>query len=146
MSRSQREKGKRGERETAHDLEAVFGPGTCRRGLKQCRDGCEEPDVVVPEEAMLWVENKCGAKPNVRAALAQARAAAPATARVLVVIRDDRQTPFIAMPLPDAVPILRQWWELSLVEAHLRAAMDEAMGDNEKRIEGLVRLAARSAP
>jgi hypothetical protein len=125
MSRMQREKGKRGERATANELREVFGEA--KRGLSQSRDGSEVSDVVVPEDAMLWVEVKSGAKPNVRAALAQANAARGPMARSLVVIRDDRKPPFAAMDWAELRAILKEWWELRQLEAHLRAAQDEVL-------------------
>ena len=108
MGRSQREKGKRGERalvdvlkrwlpEIAHQI---------RRGW-QSRMGSDDPDVVgVPG---CWFESKCGAQPNPRAALKQALADKGKGDVAIAVVRDDRCEPFVVMRLDDFMPFLRAW-------------------------------------
>jgi hypothetical protein len=76
-----------------------------RRGL-QCR-GEEVADVDCP---VFWVESKRGKKPNVRAALAQAQAAAPKGRIPLAVIRDDRAPAFAVLLLDDLLDFITEWW------------------------------------
>ena len=111
MGKMQREKGKRGEREFADELKAALPQfaDKIKRGL-QSRDGAEVADVEgVPG---FWFENKCGAKPNPRAALKQAQAAAKADQIVAVRIRDDRQDPFFVLPAEDFYTMLEAWFDL----------------------------------
>lgn len=106
MSRAQREKGKRGERALATALREAFPElaSALRRGW-QTRAGDDDPDVVgLPG---VWLESKCGAMPNVRRALRQAREAAQSRAIPVAVIRDDRRAPFVALSLDDFTRILR---------------------------------------
>ena len=58
-----------------------------------------------------WFENKCGAKPNPRAALKQAQAAAKADQIVAVRIRDDRQDPFFVLPADDFYTLIGAWFD-----------------------------------
>jgi hypothetical protein len=110
MGKMQREKGKRGEREFADELKAALPQlaDKIKRGL-QSRDGAEVADVEgVPG---FWFENKCGAKPNPRAALKQAQAAAKADQIVAVRIRDDRQDPFFVLPADDFYTLIGAWFD-----------------------------------
>lgn len=77
-----------------------------RRGL-QYRCGEEVADVDCP---VFWPELKRGKKPNVRAALRQALAAAPKGRVPVAVIRDDRQEPFVALLLEDFLDFVAEWW------------------------------------
>lgn len=96
MGKLSRDKGKRWERVVATRLRALFG-GNVRRGF-QSRSGRDGADVEgVPHG--LWVECKVGVQPNPRFALRQAAEAAPDGALLLAVIKDDRQAPFVCMPL-----------------------------------------------
>jgi hypothetical protein len=110
MGKMQREKGKRGEREMADELKQWLPQfaDKIKRGL-QSRDGAEVADVEgVPG---FWFENKQGAKPNPRAALKQAQAAAAMDQIVAVRIRDDRQEPFFVLPADDFYTMLEAWFD-----------------------------------
>jgi len=110
MGKMQREKVKRGEREFAEELRAAVPQfaNQIKRGL-QSRDGREAADVDgLPG---FWFENKQGAKPNPRAALKQAQAAAFADQIVAVRIRDDRQDPFFVLPAKDFYTLLSGWFD-----------------------------------
>ena len=100
-----RRKGARFERDMVHRFREVMPGAEIRRGL-QCR-GEEVADVDCP---VFWVESKRGKKPNVRAALRQALAAAPKGRVPVAVIRDDRQEPFVALELDDFLELIREWW------------------------------------
>ena len=99
-------KGRRFEQELVHRFREVMPGAEIRRGL-QCRGGQEVADVDCP---VFWPEAKRGKKPNVRAALAQALAAAPKGRVPLAVIRDDRQEPFVALRLDDFLDMVGEWW------------------------------------
>lgn len=100
-----RRKGASFERELAIRMREVFPGVGVRRGI-QYRSGSEAADV---EHPYFWVEAKRGRKPLVRAALSQASDATDGR-KPLVVIRDDRQSPFVVMWLDDLLPILEEWW------------------------------------
>lgn len=68
MSKSQRTKGARGEREVVAILRCAY-PGA-KRGLTQTRGGGDVADV---EGTPHWVECKLGKKPDINAAVRQAR-------------------------------------------------------------------------
>ena len=101
-----RRKGARFERDMVHRFREVMPGAEIRRGL-QCRSGNEVADVDCP---VFWPELKRGKKPNVRAALRQALAAAPKGRVPVAVIRDDRQEPFVALELDDFLELIREWW------------------------------------
>lgn len=86
-----RDKGKRGEYEARDFLKRWFPEA--RRGANQSRNGADAADV---EGTTFWVEAKLGAKPNVRAAIAQAQEATDGRA-VLVYVRDDKKEPFFVL-------------------------------------------------
>jgi hypothetical protein len=133
-----REKGKRGERQTVHELAEIFGEQV-KRGLTQSRDGAECPDVELPAGVPLWCEVKAHARVNVRAALTQAQEAV-----------DKTNPPFASAPWPVAVcrdtgkpvvaamywdhfrALLLRWWSLEQQAAHLAAALDEVTRQAEK--------------
>lgn len=113
MSRSQREKGKRGERMLCTDLREALPhlAGQICRGW-QSRAGTDQPDIDgVPG---FWIESKFGAKPNVRAALEQAisdqsAARCPQPGAIPVaVLRDNGKDPFVAMRWSDFLVLLRK--------------------------------------
>lgn len=105
--RASREKGKRGERQLATILRLAMPELAehVRRGW-QSRVGCDDPDVCLPG---LWLEHKCGAKPNMRAAYAQARRDCSGRGAVPVaVIQDDRaRERLCVLGLTDFLRILR---------------------------------------
>ena len=106
MSKYQRDKGARGERQTAKELGESFPHLTVRRGF-QAR-GPEMPDITgVPG---LHIEVKTGKLPNPRAALAQARRdKCDDVTYPVAVIRDDRCKPFVVMDWADFRRILEPW-------------------------------------
>lgn len=109
MSRAQREKGKRFEREMVRRMRDVLGLGEdeVKRGL-QFRDGGEVADVVMPR---FHLEAKHDNSVSVWSALRQAvKDAKPGLWR-LVVMKHDRQPEIVAMPLEDFEELLRQWWQ-----------------------------------
>ena len=113
MGKSQRDKGKRGERNTVNEIKAAW-PGLAdavKRGW-QAREGYDAPDVDgVPG---LWIEVKTGRKPNPRSALVQAEEAmnaCPGRADdvAIAVIRDDWEEPFVALRWRDFLAIAKGW-------------------------------------
>jgi hypothetical protein len=93
MGALSRRKGHRFERELVHLFREAMPGAVVRRGI-QARTGGECADIECP---VLWLEAKRGQRPNVRAALAQAQAAAPAGRIPIAVIRDDRAEPLVAL-------------------------------------------------
>ena len=110
MGKMQRNKGARWERDLAKLFAGAMPGANVRRGLCQVRDSSEMADV---ENPVFWVEAKVGKKPNPRAALKQAVEAAPKGRVPVAVIKDDRQTPFVAMQLEDFLDFVGEWWERS---------------------------------
>lgn len=108
MSKASRDKGKRGERMTATELRKMFPEYAreIRRGW-QSRFGSDEADILgIPG---FHLENKHGAKPNVRAALQQAIGDSSGRGLVPVaVIRDDRCEPFVVLRADDFWRLLRK--------------------------------------
>ncbi len=101
-----RRKGANYERAMVHRFREAMPGAEVRRGL-QYRSGDEVADVDCP---VFWPELKRGKKPNVRAALRQARAAVPKGRVPVAVIRDDRQEPFVALLLDDFLDLVGEWW------------------------------------
>lgn len=99
MSKMQREKGKRGEREAAEFFARLFG-GDVRRSSGQSRKGSDAPDLVGLPHG-LHVEVKVGIKPNWRGALAQAQAACLEKGLPIVWSRDDRKDAVVVMAADD---------------------------------------------
>ena len=106
MSAYQRRKGHNYEREVAAQLREIF-PGA-RRGL-QYQDGAGVSDVV--NCGPFHLECKRGAKPNPRAALAQAINDAAEGMVPLCVIKDDRCEPFAVMRWADLLDFIAEWRE-----------------------------------
>ena len=103
-----RRKGHGFERELVHLFRDAMPGAEVRRGL-QSRSGDEVADVECP---VFWVEAKRGKKPNVRAALKQAIAAAPKERMCVAVVRDDRAEAFVSLLLDDFLDLVKEWWEL----------------------------------
>ena len=97
-----RDKGKRGEYEARDFLRRWFP--LARRGANQSHSGSDAADV---EGTPFWVEAKLGAKPNIRAALAQAQKATNGRP-VLVYVRDDKGKPFFALDAESMEYLLSQ--------------------------------------
>ncbi|BAQ84319.1 hypothetical protein [uncultured Mediterranean phage uvMED] len=87
-----RNKGARGERQTAKELSKAMQGYEVRRGI-QNRTGGDAADI--EGAGRLHVEVKTGKKPNPRAALAQAEADAKPGRIPMAVIRDDRNPPYV---------------------------------------------------
>ena len=112
MTAMQRNKGARWERELAAYLnEHIPGIGA-KRGIVQCRNGSEVPDVVCDGLSALWIECKRGRLPNPRAALKQAQEAAGRGHWPVAVIRDDRAPAFVVMGLDDWADLMSEYMEL----------------------------------
>lgn len=107
MGRMQREKGRRWEAELAARWRERFGLKT-KRGIGQMRNASEVSDVDgLPG---FWVEAKCGAMPNPRAALTQAiEASGDRNLWCVAVVKDDRRAPFVAMTLDDFEDLIGEW-------------------------------------
>ena len=105
---SSRRKGHDYERALVRRFREVMPGAEVRRGL-QCRGGEEVPDVDCP---VFWIESKRGKKPVVRAALRQARDAAPEGRIPLAIIRDDQAPAFAVLLLDDLLDFISEWWEL----------------------------------
>lgn len=89
-----RNKGARGERQTAKELSKAMQGYEVRRGI-QNRTGGDAADI--EGAGRLHLEVKTGKKPNPRAALAQAEADAKPGRIPMAVIRDDRNPPYVFM-------------------------------------------------
>lgn len=113
MGKSQRSKGKRGERLLAEELRQMFPEyaESIRRGW-QSRLGDDDPDVIFPG---CWFEHKFGALPNPRGALAQATKECKGRGLPIAVIRDNRKPPFAVMWLGDFLPLLRKSMGLAML-------------------------------
>ena len=106
MSKYQREKGARFEREIANKLKEVFGPRTTRSS-GQCFSGDTRADVDCPE---IWVECKVGKRPNIKAALEQAEAAekiANTGKTPGAICKWDRQEPIASMRIDYFIELLK---------------------------------------
>lgn len=104
-------KGRVFEREVQLRLEAVFGQGLVRRGVKS-RGDHPPADVVTPG---FWIECKAQRCANPRAALRQAEGGARAEGRwAVAVCKDDGKPAQVMMGFEDFVALLRDWHELRL--------------------------------
>lgn len=114
MGASQRVKGHAFERETAAAFRVALGldSSVVKRGLSQPRGGtAEEPDVVLPDSLPWWVECKVGARPNLLAAMVQARTgvkAAKSPKRPMVVAKKDRTPPVVVLELDDFLGVVAE--------------------------------------
>ena len=100
-------KGHQWERDVAKRFREVFTNYNVRRGV-QSRDP-ETADVDIPA---FWCECKVGAKPNPRAALAQAIRDCKKGKTPIAVIKDDRKQPTVFMLFEDFLDLIGEWWEL----------------------------------
>jgi Holliday junction resolvase len=113
MGKSQRTKGHNFEREVAMAFRNALGLSSeqVKRGLSQPRGGtAEEPDVVLPPELPMWIECKVGQRPNLLAAMEQARkaiAAAKSDKVPLAVCKKDRSTAVVVMELDAFLELLK---------------------------------------
>jgi hypothetical protein len=99
MGKAQRDKGKRGEREVAEALRAVYPDA--KRGW-QSRAGSDAPDV---DGTPWWVEVKIGKAPPIWPAWKQANTATDGRPP-LVVVRRDREGALAVLRLSDLVDLL----------------------------------------
>jgi hypothetical protein len=97
-----RRKGAAWERALARRLRDALGDPDIKRGF-QSRDGTEAPDV---DLTGWWIEAKVGRKPNPRAALAQAIAAAPPGRKPVAIVKDDRKDPIAVLRLDDFIALI----------------------------------------
>jgi len=101
MSRKERDKGARWERQLANDLHATWNDA--RRGIGQARSGGDVPDV---DGTPFWIEAKHRKRQPALAALQQATDATDGRPPVAI-IKIDREQPFVAMWLSDWLEIVR---------------------------------------
>lgn len=104
MGKASRDKGKRGEREVAQRLRALFPDA--RRGIQSRGGGAEAADVVVP---FVHVEVKIGARPSPLAALDQAVADAKPGLWPVAYCRRDRGEWTVTMRAGDFEELLGAW-------------------------------------
>ncbi len=133
MGKLSRNKGKRFERAIATKLREL-GLET-RRGW-QTRSGSDDPDVICDALGDCWIECKVGARPNVVAAMEQAREAAPAGRAPVAITHWDRGATLVTMDLEDWLEWVRERTEraalLPVFELKGReAGGGEASGDGE---------------
>ena len=103
-----RRKGAQWERELVRRFRAVMPDAEVKRGF-QVRSGAEAADVECP---VFWVEAKRGKRPNLRAALRQAQAAAAEGRVPIAVVRDDRAEATVTLGLDDFLELVEEWWAL----------------------------------
>ena len=106
MSARSRRKGIRFEREVAAAFRSACPGFDARRGF-QPRSGAEAPDVILP--APFWIECKRGKRTNHRAALRQAREAAPVDCWPVAICRDDRSDALVTLAFSDFLELVAQW-------------------------------------
>lgn len=110
MGRSQREKGKRWEREVARLYREAVGAGK-RTGWHQSH-GLEVADVSVPMKlghwTGIWNECKHGKQVNMRAALRQALEVCPPSQLPIAVCKDDRAEPLVVLRLDDWLKLMAE--------------------------------------
>ena len=114
MGKSQRDKGKRGERELAKKLQAL--DPEARRSFGQSRSGADAPDIIIDYDPPLWIECKVGKRPPTAKALQQAidaldeavsRGTWPDSAIPIACTRVDRQRTWYAhLILEDLVSLV----------------------------------------
>jgi len=107
MGKSQREKGKRGERRVATGYRDAMPGADVKRGW-QARTGKDAPDV--DAGGIFWVESKFGKQPSPRAALLQAEADAAKGAIPVAHIKDDGKPAFVVLSESDWLDMVREWW------------------------------------
>lgn len=125
MSKSQRDKGARWERELSLILSEVYPEA--QRGLGQARSAAEVPDIDIPD---FWVEAKCGARCNPLAALRQADLVRPDN-RIPIAVCKQSWTGLnsTTAPPPTVTMYLGDWLELV---AAWRLWRDTAEGAKER--------------
>ena len=110
MGRSQREKGKRWEREVARLYREAVGTGE-RTGWHQSH-GLDVADVSVPLPLLSWpkgIWNECKhhARVSMRAALVQALDACPEGHLPIAVCKDNRKEPLVVLRLSDWLTLMK---------------------------------------
>lgn len=107
MSKMQREKGARFEREVRKRFEEAMPGAKVKRGL-QARGGDECPDV--DAAGVFAVECKVGKAPPIRPALEQVLRDAPKGVIPMAAIKEDRREPFVVIMLDDFLEFVKDWW------------------------------------
>lgn len=121
MGASQRRKGHNFERDVVHFFRSHLGLSATevKRGLSQPRGGTgEEPDVILPDSLRWWVECKVGARPNLLAALDQARDGikkAGSYKMPMVVAKRDREEPVVLLELEDFLKVVSEVRDLRAI-------------------------------
>ena len=103
MPINSRQKGARFEREIANILKPLF-PTAARGGQYQSRCGGEAPDV---EGTPFWLELKVGKRPNIHAAMEQARAETDGRPPV-VISKKDRETTLVTLELEEFLRLVKE--------------------------------------
>ena len=101
-----RRKGADFERAMVHRFREAMPGLEVRRGLQS--RGEEVADIDCP---VFWPELKRGKKPNIRAALMQAIAAAPKGRIPIAIVRDDRAKELVTLLLDDFLELVFEWWK-----------------------------------
>lgn len=104
MGARSRRKGATWEREIAARLRSIFPDA--RRGFQSRFGGKEQADVIVP---FFHIEAKCGARPNIAAAMEQATRDAAPTLWPTVISKRDREDPLVTMRLDDWLELVGAW-------------------------------------
>lgn len=107
MTINSRAKGIRFELELVKLFRDVMPGVEIKRGLQSRGGGGEIPDVDMP---VFHVEAKSGKRPNIRAAMRQAREEAAGGMIPIAVVKDDRQPAMVTISLSDFLQFLREWW------------------------------------
>jgi hypothetical protein len=102
-----RAKGIRFELKLVKLFRAVMPGVEINRGLQSRGGGGEIPDVDMP---VFHVEAKSGKRPNIRAAMRQAREQAKSGMIPIAVVKDDRQPAMVTIGLSDFLRFVEQWW------------------------------------
>lgn len=131
MGKQSREKGARFERSIANQWRQAMPKATIRRGF-QARGGHEVADLDVPH---FWPELKCGAKPNIRAALAQAvRGSADDDRAPIAIVRDDGSEPTATMRWSDFLRLASRLWEHGACVPGKEQHLDRGQNDDDIQI------------
>ena len=140
-------KGHAFERWVSHWFNTVTPGADCRRGL-QSRSGFDCADVVHP---CFWIECKRMKSVNIRAAYRQAERDASLGLFPIVVAKDDRKGPIVALGIDDFFDLIQEWIERCGVSGSVSEVIASRFWINEKkqkraRIRAALEGAKSSAP
>ena len=107
MSKMQRDKGARFEREVAARFRAI-GFADAKRGFQMRGGAAECADV---SAGPFHIECKVGKKPPIRKALETAFTTCPVGKIPVAVIKEDRKDPFVVIRLDDFAEFMSEWLE-----------------------------------